>query len=533
MIEQYNFQMRRQPTRIAIFLAALHIASVSWMIAEIPPGTIQLTHRISDDTTLVQVTVPQRFLGRIRGWSDDRSKLRVPSGWTVNVFYGGPELNKARFLAWGPDSTLYVANMSAKNILALPDRDGDGVADTVITALSEGLEYAHDIRFYRDTLFVCQERGVLKCWSTNKDHRYDRRITLIDKSGNPDQLGGNHRTRTLGLDTVNMKIYVSIGSRENATRESSRAIIERYDWDGTNSVVYATGVRNAVGMEVHPRTGRLWANNNGADHAGDDLPPEWLDIIRESGFYGHPYAAHHQYILDLTRNSTYQALLPLTSTDSALIRSMVPAAATVTAHSAPMAIAFPPLSFREPYRYGAFMVLRGSWNRFPATGAKIVFVQFPSDADSVATVVRDVITGFTIDSMARPQPLRWGRPVGIALSHKSEIYFTSDDVTHVILRAAPPKSTSVQSNNFGALEYTKPSPASDYAIVELPPNMASASHLSYEITDVSGRSLVARSIDMPAFQLHLPLNSIPTGIYSLRVVSAEGSVYTIPLSVVR
>ena len=86
-----------------------------------------------------------------------------------------------------------------------------------------------------------------------------------------------------------------------ADRESTRALIEEFEWDGTGRRTYASGVRNAVGMTLHPRTGKLWANNNGSDRQGNNIPPEWVDIVRDQGFYGYPVAYNHQVWFDLDR----------------------------------------------------------------------------------------------------------------------------------------------------------------------------------------------------------------------------------------
>ena len=283
--------------RILILVAiSFQMASFNFQAQEVEPGTIPWTPVVDTGLVQVAITVPPQFASV--GIDPVANAIKIPKGWTAQVFFAGRELDKPRFMAWGPDSVLYVANMSDNNVLALPDEDGDGVADRAVVVTSTSAR-CHSIAFYKDTLYLAQEAGVTRVWRSDQSSLfYDQREVLIDKSSQPNQTGGNHRTRTIVLDTLNRKIYLSVGSRGNADRETNRATIEVYDWDGSNRRIYADGVRNAVGMTLHPRTGQLWANNNGSDLQGDDVPPEWVDIVRDGGFYGYPVAYNHQMWFD-------------------------------------------------------------------------------------------------------------------------------------------------------------------------------------------------------------------------------------------
>jgi glucose/arabinose dehydrogenase len=366
--------------------------------------------------------------------------VNIPAGWRAKVFYAGSLLSKPRFMAWSPDSVLHVADMNAGRIIALPDRNRDGVADTAIIAAS-GV-FAHDVKFYNGAMYAAEERRVLKLTDANRDGVYETRSTFIDGiAEGAMQPGGGHTTRTIVFDAARKKMYLSIGSLCNVCREGFRAIIEEWNDDGTGRRTRATGIRNAVGMTLHPRTGQLWATNNGSDWQGNEIPPEWIDVVRDGGFYGYPFAHSYQAYFDFNANSDYRALLPITAQDSARVRSMRPPAALITAHSAPMAIEFANPSFPSTFRRGAFVALRGSWNRSPLTGYKVIYLDFANDTDTTATSVSDFLTGFLTDPV-RGQ--RWARPVGLESDSRGNLYVGSDDITRFILIVSPNQTTGIR-----------------------------------------------------------------------------------------
>jgi glucose/arabinose dehydrogenase len=372
--------------------------------------------------------IPQRFRAFV-----GNQTVNVPTGWTAKVFYAGSLLSKPRFMAWSPQQILHVADMKAGTILALPDRNIDGIADTAIIAAS-GV-FAHDVKFYNGAMYAAEERRILKFTDTNNDGVYETRSTFIDGiAEGAMQPGGGHTTRTMVFDSARRKMYLSIGSRCNVCRENLRAIIEEWNDDGTGRRTYASGIRNAVGMTLHPRTGKLWATNNGSDWQGNEIPPEWVDVVRDGGFYGYPFAHSYQALFDYNANGDYRALLPLTALDSAQVRTMKPPAALITAHSAPMAIEFANASFPQNFRKGAFVALRGSWNRSPLTGYKVLYLDFANDTDSTASSVSDFLTGFLTDPILG---LRWARPVGLETDNRGNLYVGSDDLTRCILILSP------------------------------------------------------------------------------------------------
>jgi len=395
---------------------------------QLPPG-VKTTPVKKIKLVAVKLIVPEQFKGKVR---DDRV-LNIPEGYTAKVFYAG-RLDKPRFFAWGPDSVLYVANKNSGEILALPDRNHDGVADTAIVAAS-GFHLSHDLQFYNGAMYVAEERRIMKCTDTNHDGMYETKQVFIDSiASGARQPGGGHDTRTIVFDPSRKKMYLSIGSSCNVCREDHRAMIEEYNDDGTGRRPYATGIRNAVGMTLH--NGKLWADNNGSDWEGDNIPPEWIDIVRDGGFYGHPFAYGDGIYFDFNAHKEYHDLLPITGEDSARVRSIVHPAALIQAHSAPMAIEFANSSFPPQFRGGAFVVLRGSWNRSTPTGYKVIFLKFNNANDTTAQYVADVITGFQ-PTETSPQNTIWGRPVGIATDLRGNLYLGSDDITQFIAIISP------------------------------------------------------------------------------------------------
>jgi len=395
----------------------------------LPPG-VKMTPLKQTKLVPVRLVVPEQFKDKIHR----DHVLYIPEGYSAKVFYAG-RLDKPRFFAWGPDSVLYVANKNSGEIIALPDKNHDGVADTAIVAAS-GFHLSHDLAFYNGAMYVAEERRIIKCTDKNHDGIYETKEVFIDSiAAGARQPGGGHDTRTIVFDPAKKKMYLSIGSSCNVCRdEEYRAVIEEYNDDGTGRRVFAAGIRNAVGMTLH--NGRLWADNNGSDWQGENIPPEWIDVVRDGGFYGHPFAYADGKYFDFYAHKEYTDLLPLTWNDSAHVRSIVQPAALIQAHSAPMAIEFSNPSFPQQFRDGAFVVYRGSWNRTLPTGYKVVFLKFRSAQDTTAEYVTDVITGFQPAKTASKEFI-WGRPVGLALDLRGNIYVGSDDITQFIAIISP------------------------------------------------------------------------------------------------
>jgi glucose/arabinose dehydrogenase len=328
--------------------------------------------------------------------------LRVPEGFTVSIF--AQNLQGVRYLALGPGNTVYASQPASGLVVKLTDRNHDGVADTVVTVAS-GLSGPFGLAFRGDTLYVAEVRRVARFDPGRSDP-----VTVI-----PGIPAGGHSTRTI-LFGPDGKLYLSVGSSCNLCdeRDSLRAAVSVFNRDGSGGRVFATGLRNTVGMAFHPTTGELWGNNNDRDNLGDDIPPEHVNIIKDGRNYGWP-----QCYLPGKANPEY---------GSADCSQVEPPVITVQAHSAPLGLAFyTGTQFPADYRGDAFMTLHGSWNRSVPTGAKVVRVQVDASGRR-ASGVDDFITGWQ-----RPDGSRWGRPVGLLVLPDGSL-LVSDDMGGKIWR---------------------------------------------------------------------------------------------------
>ncbi|MDQ3047998.1 MAG: PQQ-dependent sugar dehydrogenase [Bacteroidota bacterium] len=371
-----------------------------------------------------ELKVPSKFKSFLPG----SYSVNIPEGYEAQIFCAGG-FSKPRFMDWSPDSVLHVICMNSGDVIAMPDKNHDHIADTSIVVAKNA--YGHDLEFYKNDLYVAEEMKVEKLSDLDKDGFYETRVVFIDSilPGKQRPPGG-HTSRTIVFDDKNQKVYLSVGSLCNVCRETHRAVIYEYDINGKNKKIFASGTRNCVGMTLNPSTNKLWATNNGSDHQGNEIPPEWVDVIEKDGFYGYPFAYGYRHFFDFNLGEDYKLLLPITSTDSALVNKMKAPEALLQSHSAPMAIDFSNSSFKKNYRSGAFIAYRGSWDREPATGYKAVFLHF--DKDQQVTGVSDFLTGFLHEG-GTP----WARPVGIETDLRGNLFLGSDNINEFILIVSP------------------------------------------------------------------------------------------------
>src|SRR2546425_542027 len=210
--------------------------------------------------------------------------LYVPTGFHVNIFRqtsGGP-----RFMALAPDGSVYVTLTGQGDVVRLLDLDHDGVAESS-AVFKTGLTGPHGIAFRGDTLYVAEENGV---------KRYDPGVVSPVQLVSNLPTNGGHSSRSIAFGPDNL-MYVSIGSSCNICDEtdSTRAAVMRYNLNGTGGRVFASGLRNSVGITFNPTTGPLRAANNDRDDIGgsnvamtDSLPPERINILTLGGNYGWP-----------------------------------------------------------------------------------------------------------------------------------------------------------------------------------------------------------------------------------------------------
>ncbi|MDP1728542.1 MAG: T9SS type A sorting domain-containing protein [Bacteroidota bacterium] len=400
------------------------------------PGTINMTPIVNSFGGLVstKIKVPVKFAALI----DSNKTVNIAQGFEPKIFYMGG-LTKPRFMSFSPQGVLHVIDFKSNgSVYALPDANNDDIADTLLPVVT-GV-FGHDFRFYKGFIFVAEEKRILKCSDLNQDGFFETKEVFIDSIGM--NSGGGHYSRTIVFDSINHKMYLSMGSPCNVCRDTFRSGIEQYNDDGSGRVVYATGIRNAVGLLVHPKTNQLWANNNGSDNQGNNIPPEWIDLIRPNGFYGFPFAYANQVWFNFELGTDYKALKPITAIDSAKVAKMVEPAGLIQAHSAPMDMEYVELTTNMQTNKGIVMALRGSWNRIPSTGYKLVFLSQNNSPDQITSVC-DFLSGFLLDS-SKSSGGEWARPVGLAIQkkgYKTNIFMSSDATNRFIMMLKDNSST--------------------------------------------------------------------------------------------
>jgi glucose/arabinose dehydrogenase len=338
--------------------------------------------------------------------------LNLPPGFSISVFAAG--LGSPRWIAAGPDGKLWVTERGAGRVLVY-DPQGSAATPPQPQVFAQGLDQPHGIAFYGGFVYVAETTRVLRIRDNNGQAAGDPEVII---SGLPT---GGHSTRTL-LFTPDQKLLVSIGSSCNVCREQDerRAAVMIYNPDGSQGRLYATGLRNAVGLTLNPETQQVWFANNGRDNLGDDIPKEMIGTLKDGAFYGWP---------DCYGN---QAVDKDFGGDPARCARMTVPELQVQAHSAPLGLTFlPAQGWPAPYAGNLIVAYHGSWNRSVPTGYKLVRVAMNNG--QVAGDVADFLTGFQQGATV------WGRPVALAVGTDGALYVTDDKAGAIyhIFRAAP------------------------------------------------------------------------------------------------
>ena len=348
---------------------------------------------------------------RLAGTSFDTGEGRVggatvPAGYAVAPFASG--LAGPRFMAVAPDGTLLVAERGADRVVALPDRNGDGVADETIV-VGTGYDKAHSLAFAADGALYVAGTSTLFAVDLGPDLRERSRQSILDLPP-----GGAHTTRTVAV-RPDGRLLISVGSSCNVCREEDprRASILIADADGSNSRVFMHGLRNAVGVALDPGTGTTWTTVNGRDLLGDDVPPETLYRVEDGADAGWP-RCHAGTIVDPEFGAE-----PDPNTDQIGCDGVIAPAATFQAHMAPLGLAF--------WGGSAYIAFHGSWNRSTKVGYEVR--RLPWSADGPAGADEPFLTGFLEDASGDST----GRPAGLIVGGDEALY-VSDDKAGAIYR---------------------------------------------------------------------------------------------------
>jgi glucose/arabinose dehydrogenase/cytochrome c2 len=366
--------------------------------------------------------------------------LSVPAGFQVKLFASG--LSGPRLLRIAPNGDIFIAENRRGRIRVLRAADGAD-APSENTIFADNLEGPFGIGFYPlggnpQWVYVANLNSVVRFPYHNGDLKARGPAETV-VAHLADTTSG-HTSRDIAFSLDGRRMFISIGSGSNVADgmpekspaeiqawqtahalgsawgyEANRADIMETDPEGRRSLkIFATGIRNPVGLAIQPATGELWASVNERDALGDDLVPDYITRVREGGFYGWPW-----YYMGNHEDPRHAGERP--DLAGHVIAPDVP----VQSHSASLEMTFypanasGPAAFPAEYSGDVFAAFHGSWNRTGRTGSKVVRVRLRNGVPTGD--YEDFLTGFVIDDSHV-----WGRPVGVAIAHDGALLVTDD-----------------------------------------------------------------------------------------------------------
>jgi glucose/arabinose dehydrogenase len=367
--------------------------------------------------------------------------LKVPPGFHVEPFASG--LDEPRAIRVAPNGDVFVAESFLGRVSVL--RAPDGAASAAQTAVfASGLNHPFGLAFYPvgpnpQWLYVANMDSVVRFAYRNGDlaTREKPQVVVPELPHSPDQ---DHWTRDIVFSLDGKRMFVSVGSASNDAErlpirnpaaiarwqaehslgatwggETERADVLVFDPEGKNRRIFATGLRNCVGLAVDAAD-NVWCSTNERDGLGDDLPPDYVTRIRDGAFYGWPW-----YYIGGNQDPAHRGERPN------LKEKVTVPDVLIQAHSASLQLAFyDAAQFPAEYRGSAFAAEHGSWNRSKRTGYKVIRILMK---DGVPTgEYEDFLTGFVVDDSAV-----WGRPVGVGVARDGSL-LVSDDASGTVWR---------------------------------------------------------------------------------------------------
>ena len=379
--------------------------------------------------------IPTVHIAPAKGWPPGATPVAAP-GYAVNAFASG--LDHPRWLYVLPNGDVLVAETnrppkqpepkglkawfmkmfmkragaavpSANRITLLRDADGDGVAETRSVFL-KNLYHPFGMALAGDRFYVANADAVVRFpYRGGETSITEAAVKVADLPGGS---LNHHWTKSLLANRDGSRLYAGVGSNSNIAengmdKEVDRAAILEIDPATGSSRVFASGLRNPVGIDWEPETGVLWTVVNERDELGSDLVPDYLTSVKEGAFYGWPYSYYGQHVDDRVKPPRPDLVATAIGPDYAL-----------GPHTGSLGLAFS--------SGGAFIGQHGSWNRRPRSGYRVIFVPFAGGRPNGEP--REVLTGFVDDEgNAR------GRPVGVA-PHTKGALLVADDVGNAIWR---------------------------------------------------------------------------------------------------
>jgi glucose/arabinose dehydrogenase len=420
------------------FVALIGAMAIMWRRMQFVPREQAVGAAPAIPTARPQGSIPTLKMPTARGWTEGHTPIAAP-GLKVNAFATG--LKHPRWIYVLPNGDVLTAEalftpggitsvfdyamvstmrraaavgVSPNRITLLRDGDGDGRAE-VQERFMEGLNQPFGMALVGDTFYLGNTDGVMAFPYTTGATRIDgtgRRIATFKPGG--------HWTRSLLLSSDKRKLYAGVGSLSNIgdegmEAEEGRAAIYEIDLAGGESRIYASGLRNPVGLAWEPKTGMLWTVVNERDGLGDETPPDYLTSVRDGGFYGWPYCYWNQIVDDRVPQ------------DPKLVERAITPDYALGGHTASLGLCWLPAGTLPGFPDGMVIGQHGSWNRSTLAGYRVVFVPFIDGRPSGPP--RDLLTGF----LAPDEKLSYGRPVGVTIGPDNSL-LVADDVGDVIWR---------------------------------------------------------------------------------------------------
>ena len=383
--------------------------------------------------------LPTLKMPTARGWKDGQLPTTA-AGLTVNVFAQG--LKHPRWIYVLPNNDVLVAEalqeggnartafdfaieatmkraaaigVSANRISLFRDTTGDGVADVHEYFIEDQLR-PFGMELINDTFYIGNTDGIVSFpYKTGDTKLSGEAMRLVDFKPY------GHWTRSLLASPDGSKLYAGVGSLTNIAdkgfeAEEGRAAIFELDVQSGQSKIFASGLRNPVGMAWEPNTATLWTVVNERDGLGDEVPPDYLTSVKDGGFYGWPYCYWGQTVDDRVEQNPEMVAKALTP-DYAL-----------GGHTASLGLCWMPAGTLAGFDQDGMVIgQHGSWNRSTLSGYKVIFVPFANGKPSGPS--RDILTGF----LSPDEKYSYGRPVGVTIGPDNSL-LVADDVGDVILR---------------------------------------------------------------------------------------------------
>lgn len=348
-------------------------------------------------------------------WPEGKTP-QAPQGFTVTRF--ADELKHPRWTYVAPNNDIFVAESDTRNsadqITLLRDTDGDGTIDERHVFL-EGLNQNFGMLVLDNYFYVANTDGLYRYPYTEGAKRIDQegeKIVELSASGY-----NNHWTRNIITNENRDKIYITVGSASNVgeqgmEKEEGRALIFEVNPDGSNKTIYASGLRNPVGIDWNPVTGDLWAAVNERDKLGNKLVPDYATSVKKGGWYGWPYSYFGQINDPRWEDDPHQDMV-----DKAIIPDV-----PLGSHTASLGLTFYTADqFPAKFKNGAFIGQHGSWNRATFSGYKVVFIPFENGTPQPP---QDFLTGFIANES---ESQVYGRPVGVTTAPDGSLLVNDDD----------------------------------------------------------------------------------------------------------